>query len=285
MCRDNARSMRRCLAATAALLLISARANARENLQEELPPVPAPAPAPTPAPNPDPTAPPGPTPTPTPTPAEPAPPPPPSSPTEPKPEAPTVRGEGMRLVLSVGYGRANNPADNALTEGSPATIPIGLEAAWRKGPRQLWGIHGHFGLASRNDCGVLTGGDCTARTYGLGGHFELPFADPDATVLGWFRIGMGYEMLYQAGFFGDTSGKFYKHAIDIVDARIGVDFAVARLSEGRAVRIGPYAGLVGGMVVTSDGSFGIGNAPRREPNSANGGHLWFSVGLRGTFDP
>lgn len=280
--------MRRCFVAAAALVLISAlpsRARAQETrAQEELPPVPAPAPTPdptptpTPNPNPNPTPTPNPTPNPTPTPtADPTP--------EPKPEAPVVRGEGMRLVLSAGYARANSPKDNALTEGSPATIPIGLEAAWRRGPRQLWGIHGHFGLASRNDCGVLTGGDCTARTYGLGGHFELPFADSDATVLGWFRIGMGYEMLYQAGFFGDKSGKFYKHAIDIVDARIGVDFAVARLSEARTVRIGPYAGLVGGMVVTSDGSFGLPNQPRRPPNSANGGHLWFSVGLRGTFDP
>jgi hypothetical protein len=236
------------------------------------PPADAPPSAPIDAPAPAPAA--VPAPAPAPAPAE--------SPAPPAPTAPLA--SGVRLGLELGFARANSPRGDVLTQGSPSYLPIGADVSLRTSEKVLLGLHGHAALASRDDCGSLD--SCTARSYGVGAHIETPFATTSSNVLPWFRYGVGWEMLYRSGVLGDSGGHAYRSAIDMLDARVGVDFVLQRLGEGRSVRLGPYAGMVAGVMTSQDGSFGYPGQPRQSLDSSGGnGHLWWVIGARGTIDP
>ena len=100
---------------------------------------------------------------------------------------------------------------------------------------------------------------------------------------------MNYEILYQGGAPLDPAGHVYRGAFDFFDLRVGGDFVIHRGSEGRTARIGPFAGLVGGVLTNQTGVSNVngssGVQPRNLERSSGSAHLWFAMGIRGTLDP
>jgi hypothetical protein len=198
------------------------------------------------------------------------------------------RQEGARLALELGVVRAIAKENTeALSYGSPTLLPIGASLSFRTSPKSLLGFHGHAALASRDDCASVS--RCTARSYGLGGHYETALgAGP--SFIPWFRYGFGWEMLYQGGRAGDSTVDLRRHGLDIADLRLGADFVVGRGSEGRTTRIGPYIGMTLGMLISQSASRSSTAAPGTASVAVldrDGGaaHGWLGLGLRGTLDP
>ena len=161
-----------------------------------------------------------------------------------------------------------------MNAGSPSLIPIGADVSWRTSKKVLLGVHGHAGLASRNDC--LGDTSCTGRGYGLGGHIEVAFTST-GIFIPYFRYAFGWQVIHHLGRFQNEDAYRYRHAIDLLDVRFGGDFVVARGREGRTTRIGPFAGMNVGV--------GVDEAPETAARGQGlGGHLWFVLGVRGTTD-
>lgn len=202
---------------------------------------------------------------------------PPASESEPSPQA-TARASGMRLALDLSFARAAGDLAGRLNAGSPSLIPIGADVSWRTSKKFLLGLHGFAALASRDNCLGDTG--CTAQDYGLGAHFEHAFT-VGTTFVPYLRYGVGWEMLHQSGMYKNGDAYVYRHALDLIDARLGGDFVLARREDGRATRIGPFIGMIAGLDfheirggTTSTSSIG-----------GESGHVWFLVGARATMDP
>lgn len=200
------------------------------------------------------------------TPAQPAPAPPPEGP----------RSEGLRLALDVGFWRASGSDSEQMNAGSPSLLPIGADVSWRTSRKVLLGFHGHAGLASRDDC--LGDTVCTGRAYGLGAHVEAAFT-AGGSFVPWFRYGLGWEMVHQLGAYRSDDAYRYRHAFDLIDVRFGGDFVVARGSGGRTTRIGPFAGMIVGLGVDE-----VSNGRASRDPDFGSGHVWFSIGARGTTD-
>lgn len=186
-------------------------------------------------------------------------------------EAPKVdvKTGGVRLGLDLSYARSTGEAADRVSAHSPGMIPLGADVSFRMSPRLLLGAHGHIGLASRDDC--LGDSSCTARTYGLGAHFEAAFVSQGFFVP-WIRYGIGWEILNQRGMYKNEDGYRWAQGLDLLDLRFGGDF---RISE--ATRIGPFVGMIAGLGLHED------RAPAAE-RTLNSGHVWFSIGARGNFD-
>ncbi|MBS2014906.1 MAG: hypothetical protein JST00_18595 [Deltaproteobacteria bacterium] len=204
-------------------------------------------------------------------------------------EAPleTTRGEGLRLGLDFGFTRAVSADPGRFSEGTPSILPLGIDIGARTSPTFLVGGHAYAGLASRNDC--LSLDSCRARAYGFGPHIEVAFSkNPKASLIGWFRYGMTFEIGYQGGRVNDPTGYTYRQAIDFMDARIGADFIASRGSAGKTTRIGGYLGMTAGVMT---GQSGISNTPtasgvtRNLSRDSGDPHVYLSVGLRATLDP
>lgn len=180
----------------------------------------------------------------------------------------------MRLGLELGFWRASGEDSGRINAGSPSLIPIGADVSWRTSKRVLLGFHGHAGLASRNDC--LGDTECTGRGYGLGAHVELAFGS-GPTFIPYFRYAVGWQMLHLMSAYRNAEAYRYRHAVDLLDVRFGGDFVVARGSDARTTRIGPFAGMNVGYAVAEVTSFG-------GPDATLGGHVWFVIGARGTTD-
>lgn len=196
-------------------------------------------------------------------------------PEAPKPAATTLRDEGMRLALELSFWRANGEESARVNAGSPSLIPLGADVSWRTSRKVLLGFHGHAALASRDDC--LGDTDCTGRGYGLGAHIEAAFGS-SASFIPYFRYGLGWEMVHQMGAYKNSDAYRYRHALDLLDVRFGGDFVVSRGEAGRTTRIGPFVGMIVGLSVDEVSS---GRGPEPEHGA---GHIWFSIGLRGTSD-
>ena len=198
----------------------------------------------------------------------------------------TRRAEGIRLGLELGYARAFSGSEDRLNAGSPSLIPLGVSLSFRTSPSLLLGLHGYAALASRDDCiGVDS---CRARAYAFGAHIETPLGR-GPSFIPWLRYAVNYEILYQGGAPLDAAGHVYRGAFDFFDLRVGGDFVVHRGSQGKTARIGPYAGLVGGVLTNQTGFSNVngssGVQPRNLERSSGSAHLWFSIGVRGTIDP
>ena len=205
---------------------------------------------------------------------------------KPDAEADTRRAEGIRLGLDLGFERAFSGAEDRLNAGTPTLLPLGVSLSFRTSPSLLLGFHAYAALASRDDC--ISADSCRARAYAFGGHIETPLARGQSFIP-WLRYAVNYEILYQGGAPLDPAGHVYRGAFDFFDLRIGGDFVVHRGSEGRTARIGPFAGLVGGVVVNQSGvsnvNTGSGVQPRNLDHSSGSAHLWFAMGVRATLDP
>jgi hypothetical protein len=192
----------------------------------------------------------------------------------PPPPTETFRSEGMRLALDLGFWRSSGTDPGRTNAGSPSLIPIGAAVSWHTSRRVLLGVHGHAGLASRDDC--LGDTSCTGRGYGLGAHIEAAFGS-SPTFIPYFRYSLGWEMVHHLGAFKNGDAYRYRHAFDILDVRFGGDFVVARGSAGRTTRIGPFVGMIVGV--------GIDEVPESARRGVGPeGHVWFNIGARGTTD-
>ena len=192
------------------------------------------------------------------------------------PEAPVdeARSEGMRLGLDLGFWRASGQDASRVNAGSPSLIPIGADVSWRTSRKVLLGVHGHAGLASRDDC--LGETSCSARGYGLGVHAEVAFWST-GFFIPYFRYGLGWQVVHHLGAYNNEDAYRYRHAFDLLDVRFGGDFVVARAAAGRTTRIGPFAGMNVG--------FGLDEASNTVARGQGlGGHVWFLFGVRGTTD-
>lgn len=195
------------------------------------------------------------------------------------------RDGGIRLGLDLGFARAFDGATDRLNVGSPTLLPIGGDFSLRTSKTFLFGAHGYAALASRDDC--VSADSCRARGYGFGAHVEGMLARGHSWVA-WIRYGMGYELLYQGGLPFDPAGHVFRGAVDIVDLRVGADFTVHRRAEGKTARIGPFLGLVAGMLVNQSGVTrlnGAGGGPRNLERDSGSAHVWFTAGVRATLDP
>jgi hypothetical protein len=201
-------------------------------------------------------------------------------------EADTRRAEGIRLGLELGFQRAFSGAAERLNAGSPTLLPLGVALSFRTSPSLLLGIHGYAALASRDDC--ISADSCRARAYAFGGHIETPLSKGQSFVP-WLRYAVNYEILYQGGAPLDPAGHVYRGAFDFFDLRVGGDFIAHRGTEGRTARIGPFIGLVGGILMNQTGvsyvNTGTGGQPRNLERNSGSGHLWFAMGVRATLDP
>lgn len=200
----------------------------------------------------------------------------------------TTRGEGLRLGVDFGYTRAASADPGRFSEGSPSLLPLGIDVAARTSPTFLVGGHVYAALASRNDC--LSADSCRARAYGFGPHIEVAFSkNPKASFIGWFRYGMTFEIAYQGGRVNDPTGYVYRQAIDFMDARLGGDFIVSRGNAGKTTRIGGYIGMTTGVMTGQSGvshtALGSSGQPLNLSRDSGDPHIWFSVGMRATFDP
>jgi hypothetical protein len=192
------------------------------------------------------------------------------------------RAEGLRLGLELGMQRAFSGEADRLNAGSPTLLPIGVDVGFRTSKTFLVGLHGYAAMASRNDC--LSNDSCRGRAYSFGGHVEGMLARGPSYVT-YLRYGIGYEVVYQGGQILDPSGHRYRGAFDLLDLRFGADFTVSRGTDGRTVRIGPYLGLVGGVLVNTSGVTHVSGNERDLQSSSESTHLWFVAGARATFDP
>ncbi len=193
------------------------------------------------------------------------------------------REDGWVLGLDFAFAREVGDAVDRLNAGSPTILPIGISGSTRLSQRLMVGLHGHGGLASREDCSTSGDNNCTARTWGLGAHIETAIGG-GATVVPWFRYGIGWEMLYRGGYAGLNDAYGYRHALDLIDARLGVDFVAHRSDKANTTRIGPFVGMITGVSVGDFGSyddFGRRVALDRPNGDA---HFWFSIGVRATTD-
>jgi hypothetical protein len=198
----------------------------------------------------------------------------------------TRRAEGIRLGLELGFARAFSGSEDRLNAGSPTLLPLGVSLSFRTSPSLLLGLHGYAALASRDDC--ISADSCRARAYAFGAHIETPLGR-GPSFIPWLRYAVNYEILYQGGAPLDAAGHVYRGAFDFFDLRVGGDFVVHRGSEGKTARIGPYMGLVGGVLTNQTGVSNIngssGVQPRNLERNSGSAHLWFSMGVRGTLDP
>lgn len=210
---------------------------------------------------------------------EPPPPPPPAEPDR-KDAPPVVRDSGMRLGLDLGFARASTARSDNLTNGSPSLIPFGVDVSFRTSERVLLGFHGSMALASRDDC--LSSDHCTARDYTFGPHVEAAFGS-SKTIIPWFRYGMNVEMMYRGGSAGDGGAHEYRDGFDLLDARLGADLVLGRNAEGKTTRIGAFVGMIGGVGLGNSGA--TGDHRPLSSTERSGGHVWFTLGLRGTLDP
>jgi hypothetical protein len=196
------------------------------------------------------------------------------------------RAEGLRLALDAGFQRAIAGAQDRLNAATPTLLPLGLDASIRTSPSLLVGVHGYAALASRDDC--LSGVDsCRARAYGFGAHVETPLGRSPRLVP-WLRYGVTYEILYQGGAPLDPAGHVFRDALDLVDLRIGADLVVSGTPDVKSARVGAYLGLVGGFLVSQSGvsyTAGTNGRPQDLDRSSGSAHMWFTGGLRATFDP
>lgn len=209
-----------------------------------------------------------------------------SPPDVPEREVDTRRAEGIRLGLDLGFARAFSGSEDWLNAGTPTLLPIGASISFRTSPSLLLGFHGYAALASRDDC--ISADSCRARAYAFGGHIETPLSR-GTSFIPWLRYAVNYEILYQGGAPLDPAGHVYRGAFDFFDLRVGGDFVVHRGSAGRTARIGPFAGLVGGVLTNQSGVSNVngssGVQPRNLERSSGSAHLWFAMGIRGTLDP
>jgi hypothetical protein len=194
------------------------------------------------------------------------------------------RDHGLRLALEAGVARAVDSEGTQLNGGSPTLLPLGVDISFRTSRTFMVGAHGYAALASRSDC--ISVDSCRARAYGFGAHVEGMVARGRAWVV-WLRYGIGGEILYQGGLPLDPAGHQVRDAFDFFDMRVGADFTLHRRDEGKSIRVGPYLGLVAGMLVGQSGittatSFG---QPRNLDDASGSGHAWFTAGLRATLDP
>ena len=205
---------------------------------------------------------------------------------KPEPAADTRRAEGVRLGLDLGFERAFSGAEDRLNAGTPTLLPLGVSLSFRTSPSLLLGLHGYAALGSRDDC--ISADSCRARAYAFGGHIETPLSRGQSFIP-WLRYAVNYEILYQGGAPLDPAGHVYRGAFDFFDLRVGGDFVVHRGSEGKTARIGPFAGLVGGILMNQSGvsnaNGGSGVQPRNLERSSGSAHLWFAMGVRATLDP
>lgn len=180
----------------------------------------------------------------------------------------------MRLALDLSFWRASGEDSSRVNAGSPSLVPVGADASWRTSRRVLLGVHGHAGLASRDDC--LGETSCTGRGYGLGAHVELAFGS-SRLFIPYFRYGLGWQVIHHLGAYKNEDAYRYRHALDLIDVRFGGDFVVARGAEGRTTRIGPFVGMNVGI--------GLDQATNTAARGQGlGGHLWILLGVRGTID-
>jgi hypothetical protein len=203
-----------------------------------------------------------------------------------EPKADTRRAEGIRLGLDLGFARAFSGSEDRLNAGTPTLLPLGVSLSFRTSPSLLVGIHGYAALASRDDC--ISADSCRARAYAFGGHIETPLSRGQSFIP-WLRYAINYEILYQGGAPLDPAGHVYRGAFDFFDLRVGGDFVIHRGAEGKTARIGPFAGLVGGVLTNQTGVSNVngssGVQPRNLERSSGSAHLWFAMGVRGTLDP
>jgi hypothetical protein len=193
------------------------------------------------------------------------------------------RDSGVRLGLELGFQRASTSTSDNVTAGTPSLIPIGAELAFHTSATMLWGLHGYAALASRDDC--LRSDDCTGRGYGLGGQLEVALGR-GPTFMPFFRYGIGWETIYHGGLIADRGGHTYRSGFDLVDARLGADFVVARGAEGKTSRIGGYLGMIAGVQLSESGgtSGRNGSAPQSLDSDGGVGYVWFTLGVRGNMD-
>lgn len=203
-----------------------------------------------------------------------------------EPPADTRRAEGIRLGLDLGFERAFSGAEDRLNAGTPTLLPLGVSLSFRTSPSILLGVHGYAALASRDDC--ISADSCRARAYAFGAHIETPLSRGQSFIP-WLRYAVNYEILYQGGAPLDPAGHVFRDAFDFFDVRIGGDFVVHRGAEGKTARIGPFAGLVGGVLVNQSGVSNVngpsGTQPRNLERSSGSAHLWFAMGVRAVLDP
>lgn len=205
---------------------------------------------------------------------------------EPKEEGDTRRAEGIRLGLDLGFARGFSGSEDRLNAGTPTLLPLGVSLSFRTSPSLLLGIHGYAALASRDDC--ISADSCRARAYAFGGHIETPLSR-GKSFIPWLRYAVNYEILYQGGAPLDPAAHAFRGAFDFFDLRIGGDFVVHRGSAGKTARIGPFAGLVGGVLMNQTGVTYVngpsGAQPRNLERTSGSAHLWFAMGIRATLDP
>ena len=203
---------------------------------------------------------------------------------KPAEQKPLFRDEGLVLGLDFAFARGVGDAVDRLNAGSPTILPIGVSVSSRLSQKVMLGGHGHFGLASREDCSSNNGNNCTGRSWGLGAHVETALGT-GPTVVPWFRYGIGWEMLYRGGYAGLNDAYAYRHALQLIDAKFGVDFVAHRSETGKTTRIGPFVGMITGVSVGDFGSYNNFGS-RADLDRPNGdAHFWFMIGLRATTDP
>lgn len=190
------------------------------------------------------------------------------------------RDSGIRLSADLGFERASSSLGNSVTEGSPSLIPLGLELAFHTSERMLWGLHGFYGLSSRDDC--LRSDSCIGRGYGAGGQLEVTLGS-GPTWIPWFRYGLGVESIYHGGTVADRGGHTFRTGFDLVDARIGADYVLSRAPDGKLTRLGGYVGMIAGMQVSETGA--ASKTPQSFAADGGDGYVWFTIGVRGTIDP
>jgi outer membrane protein OmpA-like peptidoglycan-associated protein len=184
-----------------------------------------------------------------------------------------------QLVPGVRVGYALSAGDLSqgvpMSDGLKSQIPLQLDLGWRVLPRLVLGGYAAYGIGKVGSL-CSAGADCSGSVVDLGvqatWRFSLDRVSP------WAGAGIGYEW-----------GKYVvKVGADELDVRTsgpellrlmgGVDFVV-----GEKYAVGPFAQWGLGRYAALDATSPVGNSSGAIPDRAV--HSWFTIGVRGTFEP
>lgn len=195
---------------------------------------------------------------------------------------------GFTLGLRLGFGlplgnvaeNASNGSDVAMTDYVGSSIPVWIEPGFRLSRAVVLGGYFQYAFGSGTklagraclDAGV----SCSSHLMRVGVEMLYRFA-PDSTLSPWFGIGTGYERLTISGTDSTGSADVWLSGWEYANLQVGLDRVVNDL-----FAIGPFATLSAGQYGTAGVSASSGDVSADIPRTAT--HLWFTFGVKGTFD-
>jgi hypothetical protein len=189
---------------------------------------------------------------------------------------------GVRLGYALPTGRlgaGTGSFSTYLSDLETATVPIGLDAGYRFTRRVYVGGTLSWGPgvpANRTNPCQSSGVHCSRLDAQLRSELRYYFA-PDATVGGWFAVGIGWEVAAFAQTVGTTTTTSTLTGPIVPDLQLGFDV------RGGSIAIGPYLGVTFAEFTT------YGQDPSSPPVSMwldpRAVHTWITLGVRGSYGP